>query len=232
MRETEAAAVPFSFAHLYSLVDRYALLRILGQQDPALAALFNARYIGQFSLLEATGLDPAQINPALMETIERVGFTPNAPSNTVLRGDEVGLISNDCLDHNAEPLRTLIPALQRVFETYLRNIRASEFPNAMVPSRMKIRSFATSTKDAGYHVPHLHTKCAFVMSYYVRVPDDSKAILEFGRHNMIRVTPFHSVTPAEGEIFIFPSWFMHGTTPVQSTQLRANIGLEFEPLTG
>ena len=53
--------------------------------------------------------------------------------------------------------------------------------------------------------------------------------MQFGTNNMIQVEPFHQVVPREGDLFIFPSCFMHGSTAAKLDKLRINIGIELEP---
>ena len=228
MRQIEAGSSLYSPANSYAKVDRYALLAFQKLTDPELAALFDARFIARRTLREAAGLNPDSLNTRLMDMFLRVGIADNAPPRAGLQSDEVGLISNHRLDHEEEPLKTLIEALQHIFDSYIEELRQSSFPQSLIPARMTTRSFVTASKRDGFHKPHLHTRCAFVLAYYVRVPPDSQATLEFGRHNMFQIEPFHRVVPAEGDIMMFPSCFMHGTTPARCQDLRANLGLEFE----
>ena len=68
------------------------------------------------------------------------------------------------------------------------------------------------------------------MVYYIRVHEGGEAVLQFGTHNMIDFKPYYERVPREGDLFIFPSLFMHSSTATKVDRLRINIGIELEPI--
>lgn len=220
---------PYSSDRLYSLVDTYAIRRQLGVLPGNLVRLFDARNIGHARIADLTDIDVDAVNARILTDIERLGLDENPRPHLGIEGKDKLLIGDARALYASEPLASLIPVFQSFLADYLTTLGASDYPRPLIETEYRVRAFVAATRGDGYHPPHLHSNAGFVMVYYVRVPDGAAARLQFGTHNMVTVATFHEVTPREGDLFVFPSCFMHGTTPTGVEAIRANLGLELEP---
>ena len=219
----------FSTDHLYALADYYAVAKFCDRPTPALEALFSPKFIGHANLRELYDGDVDAINDAFEAELLDVGYQQNPRPKLGIDGKDKLIIDDQGFDRSREPIRTLLPVFDKFIQNYLTLMRTSGYPEPMLDDVYRYRLFAAATKGNGFHPPHLHSRAGFVFVYYIRVHPSGEATLQFGAHNMLFVKPFYEVVPREGDIFIFPSFFMHGSTATKVDKLRINIGMELEP---
>jgi len=89
----------------------------------------------------------------------------------------------------------------------------------------------------GYHVNHIHPQGWLSSAFYVEVPetasDPSKRAgwLKFGEplHPMPGGHITRIVEPRPGRLVLFPSYFWHGTTPIEDRDVRVSIAFDANP---
>lgn len=145
----------------------------------------------------------------------------------------------DGLGGAAAALRGLIVDAVREYMAAMR----AQLPDhpfvASLPDRWHLASWAVSLQAQGHQGPHFHPDGCVSGVYYVRVPDsvlssgNGEGCLEFGRTSeaiggshdpLLRL-----VTPAEGLLLLFPSYFYHRTLPFQGPQSRISIAFDVLP---
>jgi uncharacterized protein (TIGR02466 family) len=94
--------------------------------------------------------------------------------------------------------------------------------------------------DRGHERAHIHPNGWLSGVFYLSLPDligdpdrDHQGWLEFGRpttelHVRSELTIRHC-QPAYGQMFLFPSYFYHGTIPFRSNQRRICVSFDVEP---
>lgn len=228
-RNSYGATEPFSSGRLYSFADAYCLARATGRLDDTWSRVFSSSYVKHYRYGKIGGFRLDEINARLTRLCDEIGYDENPREQLGIAGDHKLIINDDQFPHDAPEIVALKNTAFEIYEDYTETIMRLGYPKSNVPEVGRQRLFAAATRSDGFHPPHLHSKCSFVMTYYFQVPAGSKTKLQFGTHNLISATPFHEVVPENGDIFIFPSCYMHGTTRAETTALRANLGFEFEP---
>lgn len=105
-----------------------------------------------------------------------------------------------------------------------------------------LRTWGTVLDRGGFQSPHQHPLAWLSGVYYVRLPEavksatDGAGRLEFGRYPeriQTRTEPvIFPVTPREGRLVIFPSWFYHSTRPFDADESRISIAFDVMPNAG
>jgi tetratricopeptide (TPR) repeat protein len=110
-----------------------------------------------------------------------------------------------------------------------------------IPKTWKLTSWGVVMFDKGHERAHIHPNGWLSGVFYVNLPDvindstkEHEGWLEFGRptadlHVKSPLTLMH-YQPAYGEMFLFPSYFYHGTIPFRSKQRRICVAFDVEPL--
>lgn len=224
-QETE----PFSSGNLYSLADSHALWRALYPGDPSWESIFSARYIKHYRYGKIGGFRVEEINNRLTELCQEIGYTENPREQLNISGENKLIINDRNFPEDLPEIVALKATASEIYEDYVSTILRRGYQQNRVTEIARTRLFAAATSSDGFHPPHLHSNATFVMTYYFQVPPESQTRLQFGTHHFIQLRPFREVVPENGDIFIFPSCYMHGTTKAETTALRANLGFEFEP---
>lgn len=191
---------------------------------------FSSRYIKHCRYGKIGGFRIDEIDRRLTDLCEEIGYKENPREHLHIAGENKLIINNDDFPDDLPELIALKNVASEIYEDYTATILRLGYPQKRVREVARQRLFAAATRSDGYHPPHLHSNATFVMTYYFQVPAESRTKLQFGTHNLIESAPFHEVVPENGDIFIFPSCYMHGTTKAETTALRANLGFEFEPV--
>ncbi len=93
-------------------------------------------------------------------------------------------------------------------------------------------------RKEGYHVNHVHPQGWVSSAFYVEVPDEAKDAqrqsgwLKFGepRYPVPGATAEKLIAPKEGNLALFPSYFWHGTTPLQNNFARLSVAFDVVPV--
>ncbi len=109
------------------------------------------------------------------------------------------------------------------------------------PKRWKLTTWGVVMHDRGHERPHIHPKGWLSGVFYLHLPEliddpsrNHEGWLEFGRptadlHVRAPLTLRHC-KPAYGVMFLFPSYFYHGTIPFRSRERRICVAFDAEPL--
>jgi hypothetical protein len=95
--------------------------------------------------------------------------------------------------------------------------------------------------DKGHERAHIHPNGWLSGVFYLNLPElihdpykRPEGWLEFGRSspgiNVQSALTFRQYQPDDGQMFLFPSYFYHGTIPFRSSQRRICIAFDVEPL--
>lgn len=109
------------------------------------------------------------------------------------------------------------------------------------PDRWRITAWGVVMHNRGHERPHIHPNGWLSGVFYLQLPaviDDParqpEGWLEFGRPtarlNVGGGFDVRQVQPAYGQMFLFPSYFYHGTVPFRSDERRVCIAFDVEPL--
>ncbi len=108
---------------------------------------------------------------------------------------------------------------------------------AAAPRRLALSSWALVLESGGHEVAHIHPRGWLSGVYYVALPvgigaeDPARAgWLEFGRPTAELSLPIpprvQQVAPKEGRLYLFPSYFYHGTIPFTANRPRICISFD------
>lgn len=110
-----------------------------------------------------------------------------------------------------------------------------------LPKAWKLTSWGVVMFDRGHERAHIHPNGWLSGVFYLSLPDlvadptrNHEGWLEFGRptsdlHVQADLTIRH-YQPVYGQMFLFPSYFYHGTIPFRSSQRRICVAFDVEPL--
>ncbi len=224
-----ASAAPYSGERWHALNDHFAIARLNGLVPDTTQALFSPDFIAHRRLGDILDSDVKAINAALEEQLLSHGYRENPREVLGISGEEKLIISDALFLVDQEPFRTVWGAIQATVKAYLASMSGHRALRPFMETSYRHRVFASATRGDGFHPPHIHSKAGFVVVYYVRVFEDGPAELQFGTHTVFGVSPFATFKPVEGDLFIFPAYFSHSSTPTRYEGLRATIGVELEP---
>ena len=186
----------------------------------------------------------ATFNEALRETVEELHVMRSHPlSQSVIGGTQTpGNLLN-------QP-NPVIQALKQAFHSTLSRELGPSFykkinethPVSVGQGRSITLPAAWSiwVTEGGYHRSHVHPKGWYSSAYYVSLPGELKvtdrsgndAKLAFGRPDLVTPVPLETermITPAEGILALFPSYFWHGTLPFESSEPRVVVAFDALP---
>ena len=178
-------------------------------------------------------------NKALAAHIQRHPTLERAPPGRSTRN---GHRTGELLKGRLGPMA----AFKRQIEKAIRQYR-KDLPNdpehpfiAAAPRRHRISSWALLLQSGGHEVAHMHPQGWLTGVYYVQLPsgmgadDETQAgWLEFGRPTAdlhFPTTPrVRRVAPREGRLYLFPSYFYHGTLPFPQSRPQISISFDVRP---
>lgn len=216
-----------------------ALIELDRREDAAVLLDFD-RLLVHRQLPAAQGFDSvATMNAGLAAQVLKHDTLAFEPADKSTHGGSQTGEFLDGLGGAAAALRSLIVGAVR---DYIGAMRA-QLPGhpfvASLPERWNLASWAVSLQAQGHQGPHFHPDGCISGVYYVRVPDsvlsasNGEGCLEFGRTNeaiggchdpLLRL-----VTPSEGLLLLFPSYFYHRTLPFDGPQSRISIAFDVLP---
>lgn len=139
-----------------------------------------------------------------------------------------------------EPLRATINGAVRAYLKELPDDPAHPM-NRWRPREWKITSWGVVMFNQGHERAHIHPKGWLSGVFYVQLPDvvsdparHPEGWLEFGRPTPelhVRSAPkLVHYPPRFGVMYLFPSYFYHGTVPFRSQQRRVCVAFDIEPI--
>lgn len=221
-----------------ALAYRVHALRDAGREEEARWLLDYDRYLmGHDFDVPAGYADLTAFNAALAEYVS---------THPTLRG---GILSTENGQHTGELLEHP-PAVMRDLESQIKEgVRAyiDALPNdpehpavKFCPKRYRLSSWGVVMNDRGHERAHVHPNGWLSGVLYLELPDviddpDRKpeGWLEFGRPTPavgFKTAPeLKHARPDYGRMWLFPSYFYHGTVPFRSQQRRICIAFDVEP---
>lgn len=138
----------------------------------------------------------------------------------------------------------VIAALIEAFDRPIRTFRTAlgSHPHHPLTSRNvgdhQLRGcWSVRLRQSGYHVNHVHPQGWISSAFYVEVPAETRdqkqksGWLKFGepRYPIPGATIEHTVAPIAGQLALFPSYFWHGTTPLENNFARISVAFDVVP---
>lgn len=216
---------------------RIAALQALDRGEEA------ARLLGLDTLIYSADLDCppgykdlADFNRALAEHVLKHPTLAYEPEGHATRG---GRHTKDLLVDEKGPVAALEAAVIRAVDGYLERLSPvpdHPFPGP-VPRRHRLTMWAVVMDTEGHQLPHIHPSAWLSGVYYVQLPDtlgageeDAAGWIEFGlapdelrwSSNM----PVQLAKPAEGRMYLFPSYLYHRTIPFAGDHRRISIAFD------
>ena len=213
-------------------------LRDAGRIDEAGALLDFTRLVNVQDIDLPPGHESlAGFNDALATYIQA---HPSLLSNPVRKattgGDQTGELNpadNTALSNLAELVNTAV--LDTVRKYHATGFSDHPAMTWAAEDAWTLRIWATVLQAGGYQTPHLHPMAWLSGVYYVQLPTDLKSTgeLEFGsspEHLCVNAEPEkYLVSPREGRLVVFPSYFFHCTRAFVSEQPRISIAFDVVP---
>lgn len=140
------------------------------------------------------------------------------------------------------PVAALKALMEGAVEDYMRAMPedASHPFLASRPDHWKLSAWAVVMDTGGHQAPHIHSAAWVSGVYYVQLPNignlpeqGQAGWIEFGRPQAefrCKVEPEVKLfQPEEGLMFLFPSYFYHGTVPIETEEQRICIAFDVIP---
>lgn len=157
---------------------------------------------------------------------------------TTRRGEQTGEL---CTEPRG-PIAALETLIRRAADAYFAALpvdAAHPYLNWR-PKKLRLTVWGTVLQAQGHQLPHFHPSAWLSGVCYVQIPDvirqggaSTAGWIEFGRApSTFRCTRDPEVklcAPAEGRMFLFPSYFYHRTLPFESTVKRISIAFDLSP---
>jgi len=206
----------------------------------------EARYLLNFEeFVKTYSFEP----PDRYDSIEafNAALARHIRSHPTLQG---GVMSTEHGKHTAEllkepvgPMGVMEQRIQQAIRWYIDGLPDDPDHPAVkwVPGTWKITSWGVVMFDRGHERAHIHPKAWLSGVFYLSLPDvindatkAHEGWLEFGRPTSdlhVQAAPtLRHYQPTYGEMFLFPSYFYHGTIPFRSKQRRICVAFDVEPL--
>lgn len=223
----------------HALAFKAHALRDAGREDESRTLLDYEHYLHTHSFEPPQGFaDIISFNQACARYIEK---HPTLEANVM--STEHGKHTGELLypfGGEAESLRAVI---NNAVRWYMRQIPddPTHPMSRWLPAEWKIASWGVVMFNKGRERPHIHPKGWLSGVLYLQLPeviDDParrpEGWLEFGRPTSelhVRTEPLLSYCqPRYGAMFLFPSYFYHGTVPFRSEARRICVAFDIEPV--
>ncbi len=186
----------------------------------------------------------ASFNAALRETLQEFHVTQTNPmSQSVVGGTQT---PGNILER---PHPVIVALKQAYLDTLSRELGPALYKNIRDDHPVSVgkghgikfdTAWSIWVTEGGYHRTHVHTKGWYSSAYYVSLPAELKrtdvpeqeGALALGRPGLDTPEPLEAervVTPAEGLLALFPSYFWHGTLPFHSADARVTVAFDAVP---
>jgi len=183
-------------------------------------------------------------NHVLSDTLEELHVTRGNPLSQSVKG---GTQTPGNLFHQPNPV---IHALEQAFHATLsRELGPAFFDRLNQAHPVSVgrghslslpAAWSIWVTEGGYHIPHVHSRGWYSSAYYVNLPGEmtgnaepsNQGALAFGKPELDTPGKLEAdkiITPAEGILALFPSYFWHGTLPFKSSQPRVVVAFDALP---
>ncbi len=221
-----------------ALANEAMLLNEVGDREAADRLLDFDRFLAVRTLDPPPGYaDRAAFHAALIDALQAhpsLRFEPN--HSTTRHGHQTADLMKQ---QHTGPIGDLLAMIERAVAERIQAIeRDPEHPFlADPPARWRLNVWGTLLAGGGHQAPHIHPFGWMSGVYYARLPDvaDPSAEpeagwIEFGRPGadfLCRAEPLtRLVSPYEGMIVMFPSYFYHRTVPFSDNTLRVSVAFD------
>lgn len=236
--ETFAACEAARGRDYLALAYRVHALRDAGRENEARWLLDYEHYLLGHDFDAPEGYaDMAAFNAALADHVS---------SHPTLRGGilstENGKHTGELLDRPPAVMRALRSCMEQGITAYMDALpNDAEHPVVkFCPRRYRISCWGVVMNDRGHERPHVHPNGWLSGVLYLELPAlivdpdrQPEGWLEFGRPSaelgFARPPDLRHARPDYGRMWLFPSYFYHGTVPFRSDQRRICIAFDVEP---
>ena len=222
------------------LSSKAVALNEAGDRDGARFLLDFDRFIRPTRIEVPAGFDGlAEFNTALAH---QVCTNPTLEFERSGHATRFGGHTDDLLIDPQGPVASLKGLMEGAVEDYLRAMpEDTSHPFlASRPDRWKLTAWAVVMDTRGHQAPHIHSAAWVSGVYYVQLPNignlpeqEQAGWIEFGRPQpefRCKVEPEVKLfQPEEGLMFLFPSYFYHGTVPIETEEQRISIAFDVIP---
>jgi hypothetical protein len=197
---------------------------------------FSKQWIKTTNVKDFIGkYDMNNMNIKLLDYLENLGFQSDASSKKKVHEDQRYVIPYGTLNKDNPAYAKLESLVAGFVEAYIELLNNEGFSKTLWQEKFKLYSFSAATRSSGYHYPHMHSGAMFVITYYVKIPPESKTDLLFGcqvgtDQDYFYDSIFSFGRPKVGAMVIFPAFYAHATTRQESSDLRVNIGFDVQPI--
>jgi Tfp pilus assembly protein PilF len=210
-----------------------------GRRDEADHLLDYQRYVRTYRFATPDGFRSlAAYNRALGKHIRR---HPTLAANVM--STVGGKHTGELLEPPLGPMAAMEPRIREAVRWYLETL-PNDPAHPMVrwrPRAWKITSWGVVMGSGGHERSHIHPKGWLSGVFYVQLPEvvsdpgaGHQGWLRFGEPTgdiAFRAAPtVQDHQPRYGQMFLFPSYFYHGTVPFESDQRRICVSFDVEPL--
>jgi Flp pilus assembly protein TadD len=159
-----------------------------------------------------------------------------------VRSTRHGKHTGELFGDPTSPMAAMEPVIHAAVQRYVEQLPDDAAHPAVLwaPRSWRLSSWGVVMTDGGHERPHIHPNAWLSGVFYVELPgliDDParnpEGWLEFGRPTTdlhVRAAPtVRQYRPALDKMFLFPSYFYHGTIPFRSEQRRICVAFDVEP---
>jgi len=209
----------------------------VGRQAEAGALLDVSRLVMSMDLEAPPGWESMQaFNQALAcHVLDHPTLAYEPEGHATRRGRHTG----NLLEGDKGPVAALEQAVKRAVARYIERLDLPPdhpFPGRL-PGSQRLTMWSVVMDTAGHQLPHIHPAAWLSGVYYVELPpslgsgaDKRDGWIEFGLPpEELQAEPgpdLHAFAPAEGRLFLFPSYFYHRTMPFQGPARRISIAFD------
>ncbi len=183
--------------------------------------------------------DPAAFLDAVRASIEPL-HDPKGhalPFQSLRHGTET---TQDLTRSTDAAIRALFEAFALPVGSYLRHLGEGKDPlRRRNTGRWRFQgAWSVRLRSSGFHRNHTHPRGWISSAYYLVVPDvmrdtsTQQGVLTFGEPGILTQPPLpaeYTVRPEAGQLFLFPSYLWHGTTPFRDSQARLTVAFDAVP---
>lgn len=179
-------------------------------------------------------------NQALAGFLETLHLGKRHPLEQTLRGGTQ--THGDLFDLQDQLIIDLVSGLKQCIREYVGGLPPGP-AHPLIMRRSDEFNFSASWSvrllRSGYHTMHMHPMGWISSAYYVQVPavienaENHGGDIKFGEPD-IDIGEFSKprrfITPAVGQLVLFPSYMWHGTVPFESDQPRMTVAFDVVPV--